>query len=150
MHAAQTNKPQSKCMATMDFLRNRPCWEKQQTLCLEPSFYAQGRYAHIKSIVSNTLWSCSSHVFSIGAQSNMVHPVSYDWNASEQLAALEALPHLRFFQVGRQWASAGEVNESTLPLGCDDNGSIAYTLKVFHICVQCLLSVPNVLSSRAL
>eukprot|EP00040_Diaphanoeca_grandis_P028204 m.162302 g.162302 ORF g.162302 m.162302 type:complete len:278 (+) comp31275_c0_seq1:153-986(+) len=55
-------------------------------------------------------------------QSNMVHPVSYDWNATEQYAALIALPNLRLFQVGRQWAGEGEVknNEDALALGCDN------------------------------
>lgn len=40
-----------------------------------------------------------------GGQSNMVHPVSYDYNATEQLAFAtpKNLPNLRLFRTGRAW-----------------------------------------------
>ena len=50
----------------------------------------------------------------------MVHPLSYDYNASRQIAAASRLPHLRLFQVGRQWSND---RGGTLPLGCRDNGT---------------------------
>ena len=56
-----------------------------------------------------------------GGQSNMVHPVSYDYNATAQLAALLALPNLRLFQVGRQWADA-TADPVPRALNCTDNG----------------------------
>ena len=50
----------------------------------------------------------------------MVHPLSYDYNATAQIAAASLLPNLRLFQVGRQWSNnPGAV----LPLGCHDNGT---------------------------
>ena len=41
------------------------------------------------------------HTILCSGQSNMVHPLSYDYNATEQIAAAHLLPNLRLFQVGR-------------------------------------------------
>ena len=50
----------------------------------------------------------------------MVHPLSYDYNATAHIAAAKLLPNLRLFQVGRQWSNdEGEV----LPLACNANGT---------------------------
>jgi hypothetical protein len=49
-----------------------------------------------------------------GGQSNMVHPLSYDYNYTAQANASHLLPHLRLMQVGRQWGNGN----ATLPLGC--------------------------------
>ncbi len=56
------------------------------------------------------------HIVLCSGQSNMVHPLSYDYNASAQLRASGLLPNLRLLQVGRQWAdsSAG----LSMALGC--------------------------------
>ena len=55
-----------------------------------------------------------------GGQSNMVHPLSYDYNATDQIAAAKLLPNLRLFQVGRQWSNDGG---TVLPLACNANGT---------------------------
>lgn len=47
----------------------------------------------------------------------MVHPLSYDYNATAQIAAAPLLPNLRLFQVGRQWS---DTTGRSLPLGCHD------------------------------
>ena len=52
----------------------------------------------------------------------MVHPVSYDYNATAQIAAAHLLPNLRLFQVGRQWSNNGTLANS-LALGCAGNGT---------------------------
>ena len=48
----------------------------------------------------------------------MVHPLSYDYNATAQIAAAKLLPNLRLFQVGRQWSND---EGTTLPLACNAN-----------------------------
>jgi hypothetical protein len=55
-----------------------------------------------------------------GGQSNMVHPLSYDYNATAQIAAAALLPNLRLLQVGRQWSNDGG---ALLPLACHANGT---------------------------
>jgi hypothetical protein len=47
----------------------------------------------------------------------MVHPLSYDYNATAQLYASSLLPNLRLLQVGRQWADSSS-DGVDLPLGC--------------------------------
>lgn len=61
------------------------------------------------------------HQILCGGQSNMVHPLNYDYNASAQIAAATLLPNLRLFQVGRQWSND---DGSTLPLACNSNGTV--------------------------
>lgn len=61
------------------------------------------------------------HQILCGGQSNMVHQLSYDYNATSQVAAAKLLPNLRLFQVGRQWSND---NGATLPLACDSNGTM--------------------------
>lgn len=46
------------------------------------------------------------HTILCSGQSNMVHPLSYDYNATEQISAAHLLPNLRLFQVGRLCASS--------------------------------------------
>eukprot|EP00038_Savillea_parva_P009301 m.182602 g.182602 ORF g.182602 m.182602 type:complete len:550 (+) comp15578_c0_seq1:186-1835(+) len=67
---------------------------------------------------SNVLYG---HTILCGGQSNMVHPLSYDYNATAQIAASVDLPNLRLFQVGRQWSDDSGVDR---PLGCHDNGTM--------------------------
>lgn len=55
-----------------------------------------------------------------GGQSNMVHQLNYDYNATQQIAAAVHLPALRLLQVGRQWSNG---NGATLPLACHSNGT---------------------------
>jgi hypothetical protein len=74
-------------------------------------------FATARDVMFGTVILCSG-------QSNMVHPLSYDYNATEQLAAAKLLPNLRLFQVGRQWSNNGSMANS-LPLG------------------ECLISVPH-------
>ena len=50
----------------------------------------------------------------------MVHPLSYDYNATSQIAAAKLLSNLRLYQVGRQWSNDGG---ATLPLACHANGT---------------------------
>lgn len=73
------------------------------------------------AVVASAAHVLFGRVVLCGGQSNMVHPVSYDYNASAQLAAVGLLPNLRLFQVGRQWATRARVD---LALGCDDNGTV--------------------------
>ena len=61
------------------------------------------------------------HQILCGGQSNMVHQLSYDYNATSQVAAAKLLPNLRLLQVGRQWSND---NGATLPLACDSNGTM--------------------------
>ncbi len=61
------------------------------------------------------------HQILCGGQSNMVHQLSYDYNATSQVAAAKLLPNLRLFQVGRQWSNDDGV---TLSLACDSNGTM--------------------------
>ena len=58
------------------------------------------------------------HQILCGGQSNMVHQLSYDYNATSQVAAAKLLPNLRLFQVGRQWSND---DGATLPLACNSN-----------------------------
>jgi hypothetical protein len=74
-------------------------------------------FATARDVMFGTVILCSG-------QSNMVHPLSYDYNATEQLAAAKLLPNLRLFQVGRQWSNNGSMANS-LPLG------------------ECLISTPH-------
>lgn len=61
------------------------------------------------------------HVILCAGQSNMVHPLSYDYNATAQENASHFLPNLRLFQVGRQWVNH---TVADLPLGCHSNGTV--------------------------
>lgn len=67
-------------------------------------------------------WVLFGTVVLCGGQSNMVHPVTYDYNATAQLAAATLFPNLRLFRVGRQWSNNGSLARS-LPLGCSDTGT---------------------------
>jgi hypothetical protein len=57
---------------------------------------------------------------SSNAGPTQVHPLSYDYNATAQIAAAVDLPNLRLFQVGRQWSNDAGF---TIPLGCHANGT---------------------------
>ena len=61
------------------------------------------------------------HIVLCGGQSNMVHPVSYDFNATAQLQAVHLLPNLRLMQVGRQWSNGAGTK---LPLGCTSEHTV--------------------------
>eukprot|EP00041_Stephanoeca_diplocostata_P021908 m.518030 g.518030 ORF g.518030 m.518030 type:complete len:556 (+) comp21937_c0_seq3:120-1787(+) len=71
----------------------------------------EGLVAVAHDVLFGTVFLCSG-------QSNMVHPLSYDYNATEQIEAVKLLPNLRLFQVGRQWG-----NTAIPTLGCHDNGT---------------------------
>jgi hypothetical protein len=59
------------------------------------------------------------HVILCAGQSNMVHPLSYVYNATAQIAAAALLPNLRLFVVGRQWSNEAGTN---IPLNCTGGG----------------------------
>lgn len=91
----------------------RACQSNAQTVVYSITVEIPSRALTIRArnVLFGTVFLCSG-------QSNMVHPLSYDYNATEQITAVQLLPNLRLFQVGRQWGN------TTVPtLGCHDNGT---------------------------
>jgi hypothetical protein len=80
--------------------------------CDRPTCAGGGAYAIAEA--SGVLFG---HIVLCSGQSNMVHPLSYDYNASAQLRARSELPNLRLLQVGRQWAQSSD-EAQRLRLGC--------------------------------
>ena len=74
-----------------------------------------------------------------------MHSLSYDYNATRQIAAAVGLPNLRLFQVGRQWSND---DGTTLPLACDANGT-APPMRGFGCDGNGLNCAPNVWRNAA-